>query len=81
MNEIVNKFLLTGDSFMPELRLRQQEFAYSACAPLIKHRQKIKKFKEKDDLRLDRTQCIPKKLETNAFAILIPFEKIFPESI
>ena len=31
MNEIVNKFLLTGDKFMPEMHLRQPEFTYSAC--------------------------------------------------
>ena len=31
MNEIVNKFLLKGDKVMPEMRLRQPEFNYSAC--------------------------------------------------
>ena len=29
MNEIVNKFLLTGDNFMPEMHLKQPGFAYS----------------------------------------------------
>ena len=29
MNEIVNKFLLTGDTFMPKLHLRQLVFTYS----------------------------------------------------
>ena len=33
MNEIVNKFLLTGDKCMPELYLRQSGFTYSACWP------------------------------------------------
>ena len=31
MNEIVNKYLLTGDKFIPELDLRQPIFTYSAC--------------------------------------------------
>ena len=30
MNEILNKFLL-ADNFIPEMPLRQPEFAYSAC--------------------------------------------------
>ena len=31
MNEIVNKFLLPGDTFIPEMYLRQSEFTYSTC--------------------------------------------------
>ena len=31
MNEIVNKFLLAGDKFMPEMHLKQPGFTYSAC--------------------------------------------------
>ena len=31
MNEIVNKFLLAGDIFMPEMHLKQPGFTYSAC--------------------------------------------------
>ena len=34
INEIVNKFLLAGDKFMPEMHLRQSHFVYSACGPL-----------------------------------------------
>ena len=30
MNEIANKFLLTGDKFMPEMQLKQAESTYSA---------------------------------------------------
>ena len=29
MNEIVNKFLLAGDKFMPEIHLKQSGFTYS----------------------------------------------------
>ena len=31
MNKIVNKFLLTGDKLMPELRLKKPGFTDSAC--------------------------------------------------
>ena len=41
MNKIVNKFLLSGDKFMPELHLKQPRLTYSACGPFIKHRQRI----------------------------------------
>ena len=30
MNEIVNTFLLAGDTFMPEIHLKQPGFNYSA---------------------------------------------------
>ena len=36
MNEIVNKLLLTGNKFMPEMHLRQPEFTYSACGSFLK---------------------------------------------
>ena len=38
MNEIVNKFLLAGDKFMPEVHLKQSGFAYSACGPFTKNK-------------------------------------------
>ena len=44
MNAIVNKFLLAGDKFMPEMHLRQPVFTYSACGPFTKHKQRIQKF-------------------------------------
>ena len=46
MNEIVNKFLLAGDKFMPEMHLRQPQFVYSACGPFTKTKERIQKFKE-----------------------------------
>ena len=49
MNEIVNKFLLSGDNFMLELHLRQPGFTYSICGPFTKHHEGIEKFKEIDD--------------------------------
>ena len=44
MNEIVNKFLLAGDKFMPELHLKQPGFTYSACGPFTRNKEKIEKF-------------------------------------
>ena len=49
MNEIVNKFLLASDKFMPEMHLKQPGFTYKACGPLAKNKEKIKKFKETGD--------------------------------
>ena len=46
MNNVINKFLLAGDTFMPEMHLRQPQFTYSACGPFTKHKQRIQKFKE-----------------------------------
>ena len=46
MNNVINKFLLAGNKFMPEILLRQPQFTYSACGPFTKHEQRIQKFKE-----------------------------------
>ena len=44
MNEVVNKFLLVRDKFMPEMHLKQPGFTYSACGPFTKNKQRIEKF-------------------------------------
>ena len=49
MNEKVNKFLLSEDTFIPEMHLRQLVFTYSACGPFIKNKERIQKFKETGD--------------------------------
>ena len=51
MNEIVNKFLLAGDKFIPEMHLRQPGFSYSACGPFTKNKKRTQKFKETGDSR------------------------------
>ena len=51
MNEIVNKFLLEGDKFMPEMHLRQPRFTYSACGAFTKNKEGIQKFKETGGLQ------------------------------
>ena len=49
MNEIVNKFLLVGDKFMPEMHLKQPWFTYNACGPFTKSKERIQKFTETGD--------------------------------
>ena len=49
MNNTINKILLAGDKFMPEIHLRQFQFTYSACGPFTKHEQRIQKFRETGD--------------------------------
>ena len=51
MNEKVNKFLLAGDKFMPEIHLREPGFTQSACKTFTKNIEKIQKFKETGDSR------------------------------
>ena len=61
MNEIVNEFLLAGDTFMPEMYLKQAGFTYSTCLAFTKHKERIQKFKETGDTsyiyknKLDKT--------------------------
>ena len=50
MNEIVNKYLLVGDKFMPEMHLKQPEFTYSACGPFTKNK-RIEKFMQTGDTK------------------------------
>ena len=52
MNNIINKCLLVGDKFMPEMHLRQPQFVYSACGPFTRHKERIKEFKRTSDTRL-----------------------------
>ena len=44
MNEIVNKFLLVGDKFVPKLHLKQPGFTYSACGPFSRNKEWIEKL-------------------------------------
>ena len=55
MNEIVNKFLLVGHKFMPEMHLKQPGVTYSACGPFTKN----KEFK---NLKKQETRAIFKKM-------------------
>ena len=46
MNKIINKCLLTGEKWMPELHLKHPGFTYNACAKFTKHPERIQKFIE-----------------------------------
>ena len=49
MNNLINKFLLAGGKFMPEIHLRQPQFTYSVCGPFTRHEERIQNFKETGD--------------------------------
>ena len=51
MNNVINKFLLAGDKFIPEMHLRQPRFVYSACGPFSRHKERTKEFKRTVDTR------------------------------
>ena len=51
MNNVINKLLLAGDKFMPEMPLRQPRFVYSACGPFTRHIERIKEFKRTGNTR------------------------------
>ena len=40
----MNKFLLVGDKYMPEVHLKQPGFTYSVCGPFFKSKEVIEKF-------------------------------------
>ena len=48
MNEIVNKSLLAGDKFMPQIHLKQPGFTYSACGPFTKTKKEFKNLKKQE---------------------------------
>ena len=52
INEIINKFLLVDDTFMPEMHLRQPRFTYSACGPFTRHKERIKDSKRTGNINL-----------------------------
>ena len=51
MNDIINKFLLPGDKFLPEMYLKHSGFNYSACEPFTKNKERIQKFKGTRDTK------------------------------
>ena len=51
MNNVINKFLLAGDKFMPEMHLRQPQLVDSAFGPFTRHKERIKEFKRTGDMR------------------------------
>ena len=51
MNKIINKLLLTGVRFMPELCLKKPRFTYIDCEPFTKHREKVRRVRETGHLK------------------------------
>ena len=49
MNDKINKSLLAGDKFMPEMHLRESGFTYGACGSFTKNKERVQKFKETGD--------------------------------
>ena len=45
-NQIDNKFLSAGDTFMPEIHLKQPRYTYSACGAFTKNKERIQKLKK-----------------------------------
>ena len=41
INDIINKFLLAGDKFMPQMHLKQPGFIYSACGSFTRNKERI----------------------------------------
>ena len=52
MNEIVNKFLLVSDKFMPEMHLKQPGFTCSACGPFKKTKNELKNLNKQEILAI-----------------------------
>ena len=48
MKVIVNKPLLAGDEFTPEMHLKQPGFTYSVCGSFTKKKKRRKKLKKKE---------------------------------
>ena len=51
MNDIINKILLAGVKFIPEMHLKQPQLTYSACGPFTKNKERIRKYKDTGDSR------------------------------
>ena len=48
---MANKFLLAGDTFMPEMHIKQPVFTCGAYRPFTKNKERIEKFKETGDTK------------------------------
>ena len=48
MNEIINKFLLAEDKFIPEIHLKQPGFTNSTCGSFTKNKGRMKNLKKQE---------------------------------
>ena len=71
MKETVNKFLLAGDKFRPELHLKQPGFIYSACGPFTRNKERIEKFMQTGKIQILFTEMRLKKLAFNMIWFMV----------
>ena len=48
MNKVIDKSLLAGDKFMPEMHLKQPGFSYSAFDRLLKTKKEFKSLRRRE---------------------------------
>ena len=70
MNEIVKKFLLAGDKFIPELHLKQPGFTHSACGPFTRNKEKLKSLCRQETQILFREMSLIK-LASNMIWLMV----------
>ena len=71
MNQIVKKFSLAGDKFMPEMHLRQPGFIYSTCGPFTRNKQRIQKFMQAGEIQIIFTKMNWIKLVVNMIWLMV----------
>ena len=71
INEIVNKFLLAVDKFIPEMYLKQPGFTYSACGPFTKNKEKLEKKICRQEIQALFTEIILIKLVFNMIWLMV----------
>ena len=59
-SDIINKFLLIGDKFMPEMHLWDPKVKkYSACGPFTRHQKRIDMFmKDGRYIKIEQMQLV-----------------------
>ena len=70
INEVVNRLLLVGDTFMPEIHLKQPGFTYSACGLFTKKKERIQNLK-KQEIRVLFTKMNLIKLVFNMIWLMV----------
>ena len=71
MNEIVNKPLLVGNTFMPEMHLKQAGFTYSASGPFTRNKESIEKFMKTGNTDFIYRNELGKKLALNMIWLMV----------
>ena len=63
MNEIMNKFLLVGDKFMPVMHLKQPGFTYSACGTDFIYKNELDKACFQHDMAYGKSKNLVKRTQ------------------